>query len=140
MKATMVFIQLNPDFDPEEFKLLGTENEENFRYLWEDEIEITEDVAEFKVENNGVYKLRGQFPDGNDFSFDIEHMTLANCTTASGTVQFGVSRKLLKRTDKVIEPETGNLTFTFYIKGKKDFQNPVPGVFIEPGDFPFELD
>ena len=53
---------------------------------------------------------------------------------------FAASRKILKRTDKAVDSETGDVTFTFYIKANKDFHNPIPGLFIEPGDFPFELD
>ena len=139
MKVTLVFMQHNPDFDPEEYNLIGTENEENFKFLWEDEIDVTEDVSDFKVVNNGTYPLRGAYPDGSEFSFEIEHMTVVNCTTASGVVQFGVSKALIKRTDKEVG-EDGSVRFTFYIKGKKDFHNPVPGLFIEPGDFPMELD
>ncbi len=139
MKVTAVFIQLNPEFDPEEYALIGTENDENFKHLWDDEIEVTEDVTELKVANNGKYVLAGSYPDGSAFSFDIEHMTLLNCTTASGLLQFAVSKQLIKRTDKETDAD-GAVRFTFYIKGKKDYHNPVPGVFIEPGDFPFELD
>ena len=140
MKVTVVFMQLNGDFDPKEFDELGAETEENFRYEWEDEIAITEDVSELKVANNTTYPLRGSYPDGSEFNFDIEHMTVLNASTESGIVQFGASRKLIKRTDKSLDPDSGDVTFTFYLKGKKLFHNPLPGVFIEPGDFPFELD
>lgn len=139
MKVTLVFMQHNPDFDLEEFELIQTENDENFKFLWEDEIEVTEDVTEFKVVNNGTFPLRGAYPDGTEFSFDIENMTVVNCTTATGVVQFGVSKAIIKRTDKAVADD-GAVRFTFFIKGKKDYHNPIPGLFIEPGDFPMELD
>lgn len=142
MNVTIIFKQLNPDWDAElaEKHFNGEETEDNFQFLWEDEIAVSEPVNELKVRNNEPLPLQGEYPNGEAFRFDIPAMTILDLTTASGEkILMGASRRLLKRTDKVVDHASGDTTFTFFLKGTKGYENPIPGVFIIPDDFPQEL-
>src|ERR1019366_6936046 len=79
----------------------GQETEDNIKHLWEDELKVTEPVKEFKIKNNAAYTLAGYFPNDKEFSFEIPDTTIVDCTTENGkNMQFAVSKKLLKRTEK----------------------------------------
>ena len=69
----------------------GQESEDNIKHLWEDELKVAEPVTDFKIKNNTTYTLAGYFPDEKPFSFEINDMTVVNCTTQSGsTMQFAM--------------------------------------------------
>ena len=118
----------------------GQETEDNIKHLWEDEMQVSEPVKEFKIKNNAIYKLAGYLPDNTPFSFDIWDMTIIECTSESGIqMQFAVSKKLLKKTDKVEEEKTGDTHLYFYLRDTLPLENPMNGVYILKSDFPKEL-
>jgi len=141
VKVTVHFKQLNPEYSKQvaDEYFEGEENDFNFRFLWEDELEVSEPVRDFAVSNNSTYPLQGEFPNGKAFSFEIPQMMLLQLNTESGNqVALGASKKLVKRSDKQLL-DNGDLEFTFFLKGNKEFQNPFPGLFILDEDFPEEL-
>ncbi len=140
MKVTISFKEVNSEFDVEyaERSHDGQESEDNIKYNWEDELEVAGDVTDFMIRNNTTYTLAGEM-DGDSFSYDIDGMTICDCTTADGTVsRFAVSRKLIKETKKATQ-KNGNVHFFFFLKDKHPHVNPMPGIYISKKDFPSAL-
>ncbi|MGZ4034070.1 MAG: hypothetical protein ACXVPU_15760 [Bacteroidia bacterium] len=118
----------------------GQESEDNIKYLWEDEFKVSEPIKEFKIKNNAIYTLAGYFPDDKPFSFEIWDMTVVDCITESGkTMQFAVSKKLVKKTEKVVKEKINETHMYFYLKDAMPMENPMNGVYILKTDFPKEL-
>jgi hypothetical protein len=118
----------------------GQETEDNIKHLWEDELKVSEPVKDFKIRNNASYILAGLFPNDEAFSFEIWDMTIVDCTTESDNLmQFAVSKKLLKKTEKVIDEKTNETHLYFYLRDAMPMENPMDGVFILKTDFPKEL-
>jgi hypothetical protein len=115
----------------------GEESEDNIKYLWEDEFRVSEDVKEFKIRNNASYTLAGTI--GEDpFSYEIWDMTVIDCITVSGqTMQFAVSKKLLKKTERTGDQNEAHVFF--YLRDSVPMENPMNGVYICKSDFPKEL-
>src|SRR4051812_3663880 len=106
MNLHLHFILVNSEFNQGFADDLheGQESEDNIKYLWEDEFKVSEPVKEFKIKNNTTYTLAGYFPDDTEFNFEIQDMTVCECITDAGTkMQFAVSKKLVKKTEKVTD-------------------------------------
>jgi hypothetical protein len=142
MNLHLHFILVNSEFNQGIANDLhdGEESEDNIKHLWEDELKVSEEVKEFKIKNNAIYNLAGYYPDGNQFNFEIWDMTIVDCTTVSGTnMLFAVSKKLLKKTDKIVDEKNNETHLYFYLRDGFPLQNPMNGVYILKQDFPKEL-
>jgi hypothetical protein len=118
----------------------GQESEDNIKHLWEDELKISEPVKEFKIRNNATYTLAGYFSDDQLFNFEIEDMTIVDCKTMNDQLmQFAVSKKILKKTEKVVDEKTNETHLYFYLRDTPKLENPMNGVYIVKTDFPKEL-
>lgn len=118
----------------------GQESEDNIKFLWEDELKVSKPVKEFKIKNNSTYTLAGYFPDEQAFSFEIPEMTLCDCLTEDGErMLFAVSKKLIKKTEKIIKEKEDETHMYFYLKDTLALENPMNGVYILKTDFPKEL-
>jgi hypothetical protein len=141
MELYLHFILVNSEFNKGLADDLygGEESEDNIKHLWEDELKVSEPVKEFKIRNNAIYTLSGAVGDAN-FSYDIWDMTIVDCITSSGkTMQFAVSKKILKKTEKTADEKTGDTHLYFYLKDMLPHVNPMDGVYILKSDFPKEL-
>lgn len=142
MNLHLHFILVNSDFNQglaDDFNE-GQESEDNIKHLWEDELKVSEPVKDFKIRNNAVYTLAGYFPNGEEFSFEIWDMTIVDCITSDGkNMQFAVSKKLLKKTEKVIDEKNGETHLYFYLRDGLPLENPMNGIYILRSDFPKEL-
>jgi hypothetical protein len=142
MDLYLHFILVNSEFNQGIANDLyeGQESEDNIKHLWEDELKVSEPIKEFKIKNNTTYTLAGYFPDDKPFSFEIWDMTVVDCTTESGkAMQFAISKKLIKKTEKVMEEGTGETHMYFYLRDAMPMENPMDGVYIVKTDFPKEL-
>lgn len=142
MNLFLHFILVNSEFNQGLADDLyeGQESEDNIKYLWEDEFKVSEPVKEFKIKNNAIYTLKGYFPDDKSFSFEIWDMTVVDCITEAGTsMQFAVSKKLVKKTEKVVDEKADETHMYFYLKDAIPMENPMNGVYIVKTDFPKEL-
>ena len=140
MNLHLHFILVNSEFNQGLANDLheGQETEDNIKHLWEDELKVSEPVKDFKIRNNAIYTLAGYFPNGEEFSFEIWDMTIVDCITDNGKqMQFAISKKLLKKTDKVVDKEETHLYF--YLRDTFPLENPMNGVYILKQDFPKEL-
>ena len=142
MNLILHFILVNSEFNKGLADDLyeGQETEDNIKHLWEDEMKVSEPVKEFKIKNNAIYTLAGYYPDNSNFSFEIWDMTLVDCLTEGGQeLKFAVSKKLIKKTEKVVDEPTGDTHLYFYLHDKFPLENPMDGVYILKSDFPKEL-
>lgn len=142
MDLYLHFILVNSEFNQGIANDLneGQETEDNIKHLWEDELKVSEPVKEFKIKNNTTYTLAGFFSDEKAFSFEIDEITRVDCITENGTeMQFAVSKKLLKKTEKTIDEKSGDTHLYFYLRDTQPLENPMNGVYILKSDFPKEL-
>ena len=142
MDLYLHFILVNSEFNQGLASDLyeGQESEDNIKHLWEDEFKVSEPIKEFKIKNNTTYTLAGYFPDDKPFSFEIWDMTVVDCITESGkSMQFAVSKKLVKKTEKVVKEKINETHMYFYLKDAMPMENPMNGVYILKTDFPKEL-
>ncbi len=142
MNLHLHFIQVNSEFSQGFADDLheGQESEDNIKRLWEDELKVSEPITEFKIKNNTSYTLAGFFPDNTEFNFEINDVTVIDCETEKGTkMQFAVSKKLLKKTDKVVDDKKNETHLYFYLRDTHEIENPMNGVYIIKTDFPKEL-
>ena len=63
MNLHLHFILINSEFNQGIADDLneGEEFEDNIKHLWEDELQVSESVKEFKIRNNAIYMLAGFF-------------------------------------------------------------------------------
>ncbi len=142
MNLHLHFILVNSEFNQGLANDLynGEESEDNIKHLWEDEFKVSGDVKEFKIRNNAIYNLAGFFADNKPFNFEIWDMTIVDCTTTDDKqMQFAVSKKLLKKTEKILNEKTNETHLYFYLRDNIPFENPMNGVYIDKKDFPKEL-
>lgn len=142
MNLHLHFILINSEFNTGLADDLheGEETEDNIKYLWEDEFKVSEPVEDFKIKNKVIYTLAGLYPDHTEFSFEIPDMTIVNCTTVSGShQQFAVSKKLLRKTEKIVNEKADETHLYFYLRDHPPMENPMNGVYILRSDFPKEL-
>ena len=142
MNLHLHFILVNSEFNQAFADDLhhGQESEDNIKYLWEDEFKVSESIREFKIKNNTAYLLAGYYANDKPFRFEIPDMTICTCITESGNnIQFGVSKRLLKKTEKVVDDKKDETHFYFYLSDAYSMENPMNGVYILEQDFPKEL-
>ena len=142
MNLHLHFILVNSEFNQGLADDLyeGEESEDNIKHLWEDELKVSKPIKDFKIRNNATYTLQGFYADNNAFSFEIPDMTVVDSTSTDGTVtQFAVSKKILKKTDKVVDDKNNETHMYFYLRDSIPMQNPITGVYIANQDFPKEL-
>ena len=141
MDLYLHFILINSEFNQGIANDLhdGQESEDNIKHLWEDELKVSEPVKEFKIKNNASYTLAGYVGE-KAFSFEIADMTICECITEKeDKIQFAVSKKLLKKTERKVDNETGETHLYFYLRDTWEIENPMNGVYILKQDFPKEL-
>ena len=141
MDLHLHFILVNSEFNQaladELFQ--GQESEDNIKYLWEDELKVS-DVNYFKIKNNATYILAGTFANEKPFNFEIPDMTICDCSNLKGEkVQLAVSKKLLKKTEKVVDEKNNETHIYFYLSDTHPMENPMEGIYIRKKDFPKEL-
>lgn len=142
MNLHLHFILVNSEFNQGLAQDLynGEESEDNIKYLWEDELKVSEPIKEFKIVHNAIYTLAGYFPDNKFFSFEILDTTIVDCITEGNKkMQFVVSKKLIKKLDKIVDDKNKETHLFFYLKDKTPLENPMNGVYILKSDFPKEL-
>jgi hypothetical protein len=141
MNLYLHFILVNSEFNQGVANDLhgGQESEDNIKYLWEDEFKVSESITEFKIKNNTTYNLEGYIGE-NPFNFEIPDMTVCDCITAKGEkMQFAVSKKLLKQTEKITDETKKETHLYFYLRDLLPMENPMNGVYILKQNFPKEL-
>ncbi len=116
----------------------GKESENNLKYEWEDEIDITSNVTEIKVHEDAVYPLQGELPDGESFSYEIERMVLFEIHSIDSPPTFvGASRSIISSWKQDLID--GKIRLQIFLKDFEPMANPVPGIYIASKEFPKAL-
>jgi hypothetical protein len=140
MRAEFHFYLLNEHFSQEhaDANHQGEESENNRRHEWEDELALTNDISNIKIERKGVYTLSGELPDGENFSHDIANMILFEVIGKDGSKTIlGCSESIL---DAYEEEETGDVRkVKVFMKDFEPMANPVPGIYVSAQEFPKPL-
>ncbi len=114
----------------------GKESPDNFKYDWEDELEITSIIKRYTEDCDSIYFLEG-FKSNESFKEPVENMRLISLFSDSGRTQIGCSESILDRIE--IENSDDLIKIYLYIKDYEPYANPVPGIYIASKDFPNSL-
>lgn len=134
------FFLLNDDFSPEyaEANHQGQESENNRRYEWEDEYQVSENLQEVRIHRNGSFVIEGQLPSQEAFSSKLDNMFVIEMILSNGqSGYFGVSESIL---DSFEEEKLDDVhVVRAYIKDYEPFGEAVTGVYLASKEFPTEL-
>lgn len=139
MKLKARFYLLNYDFSPEfaEEHHNGEESEDNRRYDWMDELEINEELIDFKVIESDTFILEGTINDEN-FSEEVPDMMIFETLSSSKEkTKLAVSNKLIESYD--LDKGGDIIDVKVFMKKNEPLSNPIPGVYIASSDFPQKL-
>lgn len=115
----------------------GEETPDNFKYDWEDELDITTEVEKYEEHSHSVYYLEGT-KSNVPFREPIDDMHLINIFGKSSIdLRIGCSETILETIE--IEKLEGVLIIRIFIKDFEPFTNPVPGIYIATSNFPKTL-
>jgi hypothetical protein len=116
----------------------GKQSEDNLKYEWEDELEISTSVSKVSELKNEVYTLAGTLGDVSAFSYPISEMRLVKIDSNDAQSFFiGASESILK--ELVIKEKGDSITIEIFLKDYEPLSNPVPGIYIGSKSFPREL-
>lgn len=116
----------------------GKQSEDNLKYEWEDELEISNSVINATELQNSTYNLAGTLGDGTTFSYPIENMRLVEILSEDSPKLFiGASESILH--DLQITKNDSTITIELFIKDYEPLSNPIPGIYIGSKSFPKEL-
>lgn len=139
MKYTAHFYQLNYNFSPEYAAANhgGKASENNPKFNWEDELEITANIENLEVIENGTYSIQGE-KDGTPFSIDIPNMLCFHFIDAEGEItKMACSHSLIG--DYSIEEGAKHSVLSVYMDEQEPLTNPIAGIYIALQEFPKEL-
>ncbi len=116
----------------------GNESENNRKYLWEDELRINVDIDEVILHENGIYILKGEYPKGSFFEYEVPEMLLYEFKIkGSAPIFFGASKQIVHK-HQLNENEDG-YKLLIYLKDNEPFSDPIPGIYIASKSFPKAL-
>lgn len=116
----------------------GKPSEDNQRFEWEDELEVSTPVASVVEISDENYLLQGTMPDGSNFSFSIPNMRLVKIeSTDAPTLFVGCSESILD--ELIIKKNEHDVQIEIYLKDYEPLSNPIPGIYIASKSFPKEL-
>lgn len=140
MKLIAHFYCLNEHFSQEhaDAQHNGEESENNFKIEWEDELAISSEVSLVETIRKGTYSIAGQFPNGDDFSFEIEDMLVFKIISKDGSITEFACSELAVDSFELLESKE-EYSLKVYLKGEEPCINPIPGIYIVNQDFPEQL-
>lgn len=134
------FYLINDDFSPEyaDANHQGQESENNPRFEWEDEYEVSENLKEVRIHRQGSFSIQGQLPNQDTFRCELRNMCVIEMLLNDGqSGYFGVSESIL---DSIEEEKTDDTHIVrAYIKDYEPFGEAVTGVYLASKEFPTEL-
>lgn len=134
------FYLLNDDFSQEHADAQhgGEESENNVRFEWEDELEVSEGLKSIELLRYGKLPLTGFLPNGDSFMNEVQNMFLIALNMENGNQGFmGVSESILD--SYTFENDGKEAILHVFIKDYEPHGNPMPGVYIASKEFPREL-
>jgi hypothetical protein len=140
MRVKVFFYQVNEDFSPEyaEANHGGEATENNINYHWEDVLELKNEIQKIEQFPTSSYVLKGVFPDGNNFEFEIQNIFRFDLIGEDKTCTSIAFSENIYHNFELTEKD-GNAEIHVFLKDYEVFANPIPGVYIYIKDFPKEL-
>lgn len=140
MKCTVNVYLLNEHFSQEhaDAHFKGEESENNQRYEWEDEFVITSNVEKVTEHEHAVFPLKGQLPDGTEFSHDVSGMFLFEIQSSDAASTFVGASESIIDSHNFTQDDSG-FKVKLYLKDFEPMANPIPGIYIASKEFPKEL-
>jgi hypothetical protein len=87
---------------------------------------------------NAVYFLKGEYPEGNFFEYEVPEMLLYELKIKhSESVFLGASMHIVEKHD-MVKNEDG-ISIKLFLKDNEPFSDPVPGIYIASQSFPKDL-
>ncbi len=140
MKCTFHAYLINDNYSQEHADAQhgGQESENNRKYLWEDELNVTAEVTNVMRHENGVYFLKGEYPKGNFFEYEVPEMLLYELKIKNAeSIFLGASMQIVEK--HVMDQNDDGILIKLYLKDNEPFSDPVPGIYIASQSFPKAL-
>jgi hypothetical protein len=113
-------------------------SDDNQKYEWEDELDVSSIVSKITELKNDVYLLQGTMPDGSEFSYPVSNMRLVKIESEDAPSFFvGCSESILH--DLHIQKNEQEAIIKICLKDYEPLSNPIPGIYIGSKSFPKEL-
>lgn len=140
MKCKIKVFLMNEHFSQEhaDANFGGQASENNRKYDWEDEMNITTDVASVVEHRKASFPLAGVLPNGESFSHEVKEMMLFEILSEGVPSAFiGCSESILEEFSS--EKTEDAIILTLCIRDFEPHANPIPGIYIASKEFPKEL-
>lgn len=140
MKCKINVFLINEHFSQEhaDANFDGKPSENNRKYDWEDEMNITTDVTSVIEHRKASFPLAGVLPNGESFSYEVKEMMLFEIISEGSPSTFiGCSESILEEFKKEVIDDVIHLTLC--IMDFEPHANPIPGIYIASKEFPKEL-
>lgn len=140
MKCKINVYCLNEHFSQEhaDAHFNGQPSENNRKYDWEDEMNITSAVTEVKEHRKATFPLVGEMPNGESFSHEVKEMMLFEIVSEGyPSTYIGCSESILEECSQEKIEDTIHLKLC--IKDLEPHANPIPGIYIASHEFPKAL-
>jgi len=116
----------------------GNSSDDNQKYEWEDELDVSSIVSKITELKDQVYPLQGTMPDGSEFSYPVSNMRLVKIESEDAPSFFvGCSESILHELH--IQNNEQEAIIEIYLKDYEPLSNPIPGIYIGSKSFPKEL-
>lgn len=140
MRLNVHFYMLNEHFSQEhaDAQHNGEESENNLRFEWEDEFDVTTEIKEIITRRKAIYTIEGEMSDGETFAYDIPEMLLFDIVSMDGVItQLACSESIVEDFELIDVEE--NKRLNVYLKESEPHTNPIPGIYVALNEFPKEL-
>ena len=140
MKCKINVYLMNEHFSQEhaDANFGGKPSENNRKYDWEDEMNITTDVTSVNEHRKANFPLAGVLPNGESFSHEVKEMMLFEIISeGSPSTYIGCSESILE--DFSSEQIDDTIILSLSIRDFEPHANPIPGIYIASKEFPKEL-
>lgn len=140
MRLNVHFYLLNEHFsqDHADAQHNGEESENNLRFEWEDEFDVTTEIEEIITHRKATYTIEGEMSNGETFAYNIPEMLIFDIISKEGIVtQLACSESIVEDFELIDTDE--NKRLNVYLKESEPHTNPIPGIYVALNEFPKEL-
>jgi len=125
MKLFITVKQQNPDFDKKyaDQYHFEKESDDNRKSNWSNGFKVPEDVREFNIVDEAVFRLLGSKENNEVFEAFISGVTIINCLTSDNKLIHvaAISKNLIKKKQVTFNNKYDTVRLYFYLNDKIDF-------------------
>jgi hypothetical protein len=141
MKVQISFKIINPEYDQDYADQYegGKESGNNMKYRWATTYEL-KNAKSVELIEDGVYELKGQFKNGQEFNFPISNVALFRCHLENDTIEdFAVSKSILNKTHQARNEKYKTTRCYFYLNQEPAHIELGSNLIIDEKDVPKEM-